>query len=150
MKTFRFLLPLLALQAAVVGGATAAGIPVSPSVMHWRCWYDGRVEIVCLLDKLSNFQIKETPSSRLPPIVQELRRNPEQFQDTPLHIPLFSQPIQADFPTQLARSTVCGSRLDCTVDFTMQPPSPREISDLLGPDASPDTLLDLLRTSAPN
>ncbi|HZX32740.1 MAG TPA: hypothetical protein VFF03_15425 [Rhodocyclaceae bacterium] len=150
MRTLRYLLPLLALQAAVVGSATAVGNPASPSIMHWRCWYDGRVEIVCLLDKLSDFQLKEEPSSRLPPIVQELRRNPEQFQNTPLHIPLFSPPIQADFPAQLARSAVCGSRLDCTVDFTMRPPSPREISDLLGPDASPETLLDPLRTSPPN
>lgn len=146
MKTFRFLSALLALLV-MASSALSAG---NQSTMHWRCWYDGRIEIICLLDKLSDFPLKDEPSSRLPPIVQELRRNPEQFQETPLHIPLFSPPIQADFPAQLARSTVCGSRIDCTVDFTMRPPSLREVSDLLGPDASPEILLDILRASPPN
>lgn len=146
MKTFRFLSALLTLLV-MANSPLAAG---NQSTMHWRCWYDGRIEIICLLDRLPDFPLKEEPSSRLPPIVQELRRNPDRFQDTPLHIPLFSQPIQADFPAQLARSTVCGSRIDCTVDFTMRPPSLREVSELLGPDASPETLLDILRTSPSN
>lgn len=149
MKSFGFLLALAALELSMASSALAAGSQSPPSTLHWRCWYDRHIEIICLLDRLSDFQANEEPSSHLPAIVQDLRRSPELFLDVPLHIPLFSPPDQPDFPAQLARATVCGPRLDCTVDFTMSPPSTRELSELLGKDLSSDFPSTILQTASP-
>lgn len=131
MKLFRPFLLLAALQLAAAGTVAAAeGLPPS-SGLHWRCWYDERVHIVCLIDTMAEVQPLDSLPYHLPAIVQQLRNNPEAFRNVFVRIPLFSPPFQAEFTAQLARATVCGTRHDCTVDFTMRPPSAEEVQVLL-------------------
>lgn len=143
MKCFRLALVLIVLQLAAFSGFCAGNGGVPSATLHWRCWYDQRVEILCLIDTLAQAKPMDNLSPRLPLVVRELRSNPEAFRNVVLHIPLFSPPFHSDFTAQLARATVCGSRPDCTVDFTMVPPSTTEIDALLRKNIQEDDLDDV-------
>lgn len=102
--------------------------------LQWRCWYNQQVHITCLLD--------ETPEAaptmggmnlpaNLPPIVAQLRRDPGSFRNLAVHIPLHTQPYDMAFTAMLARSSVCGTRPDCSVNFTARAPSDAELTSIL-------------------
>lgn len=102
--------------------------------LHWRCWYDQDVHVTCLLDTLpeSNAAAQNTAlPTNLPAIVKLLRQDPGAFRNRAVHIPLHTQPYEAEFTAALARATVCGSRRDCTVNFTLATPPAQEIVALI-------------------
>lgn len=102
--------------------------------LQWRCWYNQQVHITCLVD--------ETPDAaptmgalslpeNLPPIVAQLRRDPSSFRNQAVHIPLHTQPYDMAFTAMLARSTVCGTRRDCSVNFSAKAPTNEELTSIL-------------------
>lgn len=123
---------LVFLPLAVNGIEPGGDNPLLPGMLVWRCWYDQRVHITCLVDSLPRGGTEMAPSSRLPAIVRQLRSNPEIFRSRFVHIPLYTEPYDMGFAAMLARATVCGSRPDCRVNFSASPPSPLEMEGLFG------------------
>lgn len=134
-------------------GATAAAGRETTTGVKWRCWYDQDVHITCLIDSLSHAAMIETLPAPIPAIAEEIRRDHGPGRKFFIHIPLHTRPRDADLTAQLAKASVCGSGPDCSVDFTMQPPSDDEMAGLLGrplPVADADgTLEDSLSDDLP-
>lgn len=121
-----FVLSLLAAQAIAEGSSASRG------KVKWRCWYDQDVHITCLIDSISDAgAIAELPVP-IPEIAEEMRRDYGPGQKFFVHIPLHTQPGDAEFTALLARNTVCGSHSACSVDFSMKPPSDDDIDAMLG------------------
>lgn len=125
-------------------------VPLAPSAgesLRWRCWYDQQIHIVCLVDTLpvGNQPISEAVlPSNLPAIVKQLRRDPGAFRNRVLQVPLHTVPYDMEFTAVLAKAAMCGSRRDCTVNFTASVPPAAEIAALVnqhlpGPSAENST-----------
>lgn len=117
--------------------AVSCFVPFAPSAaenLHWRCWYDQQIHITCLIDTVldGNQPISgpELPSN-LPAIVKQLRRDPGAFRNRVLQVPLHTVPYDMEFTAVLAKAAVCGSRRDCTVNFTASVPRAAEIAALI-------------------
>lgn len=123
------------------------------STLIWRCWYDQQTHISCLLDTLSqtgNPPAEDFPSY-LPPIVMTMRTDPGSLRGEFIHIPLQTEPYDMEFTAILAKSMVCGSRLDCSVNFTDYLPSAEEITALINKDlpaSDPTSTLAMLNLNA--
>lgn len=108
--------------------------PVPSESMHWRCWYDQQTHISCLIDIVpptGNAAMESLPAD-LPQVVKLMRSNPAALRNRFIHIPLFSAPYgDMEFTATLAKAAVCGTRRDCTVNFTRTPPRDEEIIALL-------------------
>jgi len=116
------------------GMAVAEDVQGAAQTLHWRCWYDQRVHVTCLVDTIpdaGNLPAQLLPSN-LPDIVKVLRSDPGTFRHRFVHIPLYTQPNDMAFTALLARMSVCGSRPDCTVNYSHTPPPISEIAALLG------------------
>ena len=87
---------------ALAGGARADEAPAGHEHTTWRCWFNAPQHVSCI-----------TPKARKPFV----------------HIPLLTVPVDLDGPRQLARAVMCGSRVDCAVNFSGTPPAPHEIAD---------------------
>lgn len=104
------------------------------SQLHWRCWYDREVRIICLIDDAPQAAIApgtSTLPANLPALVRQMRNDPAALRNRFIEIPLFTPPFDMAFTAQLAKASVCGSRRDCSVHFTATPASPTEIAALL-------------------
>lgn len=133
---------------ACLAGAAAAADNASGN-LHWRCWYDQQVHITCLVDTLpaAGNPSSEALPANLPNIVRTMRTNPASLRSKIVHIPLLSEPMDMEFTAILAKSTVCGSRRDCSVNFSSRLPPAEEVIALLGkhlPDRDPGTALAML------
>lgn len=148
MKSWSRLL-ILATLAFLADAASAEGSQESAAGLHWRCWYDQKTNIVCLIDALpesGNPALAGLPAN-LPPLVATMRRNPEWLRGTIIGIPLHTPPYDMELTAQLARATACGSRRDCAVAFTDRPPPAYELVELLSrywPDRDDGDLLAML------
>lgn len=102
--------------------------------LQWRCWYDQQVHIACLIENLPNDQgpaaLPALPQN-LPAIVKQMRQDPGAFRNRFIQIPLHSEPYDMEFTAVLAKATVCGSRRDCSVNFTQTQPPASVIAALL-------------------
>lgn len=124
--------------------ALLALLPLSvfaDETLNWRCWYDQQLHIECLMENLPEAgtvtAAKNLPDN-LPAIVRQLRNNPELFRRTFVEIPLHSEPFDMEFTALLAKASMCGSRRDCTVNFTSTKPPATEIAALLNKEFSAD------------
>lgn len=103
--------------------------------LHWRCWYDQQVHITCIVDSVPESGVPAAGlilPANLPPVIRTLRQNPDAFRNRVLHIPLHTAPYDdVEFTALLAKATVCGTRRDCTVNFTATPAPAAEIVALL-------------------
>lgn len=131
--------------------AILASLAVSAAAddLHWRCWYDQQTHVTCLVDTLP--QAGDPPEqafpANLPPLVKVMRTRPAALRGKIIHIPLHTEPYDMDFTAQLAKSTVCGSRRDCSVAFSDHLPPAEEIVALLNrflPEDDPATGLAML------
>ena len=106
---------------------------VAADNLQWRCWYDQQIHITCLLDEAPEAAPAMAPAlpSNIPAMVAALRKDPGAFRNRLVHVPLHTQPLDMEFTALLARSAVCGSRSDCSVNFTAQLPPTEEIVALL-------------------
>jgi len=143
----RFRLFFFAILASLANLAT--GAEDSSGNLHWRCWYDQQTHITCLLDTLpqAGNPSEQAFPANLPPIVKAMRANPGSLRSKIIHIPLHTQPYDMEFTAILAKSAVCGSRRDCSVNFTDRLPPAGEIIALLNkhlPDPDPATALAML------
>jgi hypothetical protein len=120
------LFPLLAAHVAAEDGTSER------DGVKWRCWYDQDVHIICLIDNISDVQMMENLPTPIPSIAQEMRRDYGPGRKFFVHIPLHTHPGDVGFTAELARTTMCGSRADCTVDFSMEPPSDDEVDAMFG------------------
>lgn len=130
---------------AAHGAAAAAGLDSATASVKWRCWYDQEVHITCLIDTLSHAAMIETLPAPIPAIAEEVRRDHGPGRKFYIHIPLHTRPRNAELTAQLAKTSVCGSGPECSVDFSMQPPSDDEMASLLGrelPEAEADGTLE--------
>lgn len=122
----------LRLIVALLGLIPAAAF--ADGNLHWRCWYDQQVYITCLVDNVpgnNDGASQAALPANLPGIVRQMRQDPGAFRNRFVQIPLHSIPYEMEFTAQLARATVCGSRRDCTVNFTATLPAAAEIAALL-------------------
>lgn len=128
--------------AATAADGTTGGL-------HWRCWYDQQTHITCLVDTLptaDKASLDNLPVN-LPGIVRTMRTNPASLRNKIVHIPLLTEPLDMEFTAVLAKSTVCGSRRDCSVNFSSTLPPSGEIVALLTkhlPDRDPGVGLAML------
>ncbi|TXI76078.1 MAG: hypothetical protein E6Q42_07935 [Dechloromonas sp.] len=102
--------------------------------LQWRCWYDREVKIICLIDDIPSAASQPatgTLPANLPAVVRQMRNDPAAFRNRFVEIPLFTPPFDMAFTAQLAKASVCGSRRDCSVNFTAIPANPTEIVALL-------------------
>lgn len=124
----------LARVAAFFAALCIAPFAAAADNLHWRCWYDQQVHITCLVDEVPDTARAgaEVPlPANIPGIVKLLRKDPGAFRNRIVHVPLHTQPYDMEFTATLARATVCGSRSDCTVNFTSQLPPAEEVIALL-------------------
>jgi hypothetical protein len=145
---FRFFLVSVLTFLSTVSSAADA-IEQTSENLHWRCWYDQRSHISCLVDVLpaANDEPQLHLPFNLPSIVREMRTNPIAFRGRFIHIPLLGQPQDMAFTAALAKASVCGSRQDCTVYFTGTLPSLGEMMALLNkhfPNQDEATMVALL------
>jgi hypothetical protein len=135
------------------GAAAAAGPDSAAAGVKWRCWYDQEVHITCLIDTLSDAAMIATLPAPIPAIAEEIRREHGPGRKFYIHIPLHTRPRNTDLTAQLARTSVCGAGPECSVEFSMQPPSEDEMHGLLArelPVADADaTLEDSLSDALP-
>lgn len=139
----RFRLFLFATLAFLSTAATAS------DTLHWRCWYDQQTHITCLVDTFPQGNGAALPAlpENLPAIVKTMRTDPGALRRKIVHIPLHSAPMDMEFTAILAKSAVCGSRRDCSVNFTDKLPPAGEIIALLNkhlPDLDSSTTLAML------
>lgn len=114
--------------------------------LHWRCWYDQQVHVTCVIDTVSEADSATQLSlpANLPSLVRTMRTDPQALRGRIIHIPLLSYADDMEFTATLAKSTVCGSRRDCTVHFTASLPPAEEVVALLNkhlPNRAPATAL---------
>ena len=125
------------IAAAALGGGVAPAMAQS-GALQWHCWVDGGERLRCVLDVVQAdgrespalaapaMTVPAPPSSplpgnpatvarSLPPIVAQLRAQPQTLAGQVIAIPLYS--VTDDWPrvTQLARAVLCTSRLPCTI-----------------------------------
>lgn len=147
-----FRLALFAFFSCLLGSASAADeTQASSDSLQWRCWYDQQVHISCVVDEIPRADTSPSLALpvNLPPIVVLMRTNPGQLRNMIVQIPLLSEPEDMEFTALLAKASVCGSRRDCTVNFSEKQPPMAEIVALLNkhvPDRrqSPQIALALL------
>jgi len=131
MRFRLFIFAVLASLANIAGAAD--GAQTVSDTLHWRCWYDQQVHITCLVDTVSQADNADLPAlpGNLPPIVRAMRTNPSALRNKIIHIPLLSEPVDMEFTALLAKSAVCGTRRDCSVNFTEKLPPAEEVVALL-------------------
>lgn len=122
-----FMLSILALNTPLAQATSTP--PVS-----WRCWpADSNIECLlatAVLVDAASIAPDPTSSIDLPGAVMALRTDPEAFRGELIVIPMHTPPVDMQFAAELAAASMCGSRVDCTVDFTSMPPDIDEIGDL--------------------
>ena len=109
-------------------------VAAAADTLHWRCWHDQEVHITCIVDSVPDHDGPAAElglPSNLPPIITTLRQNPGALRNRVLHIPLHTVPYDMEFTALLAKATVCGTRPECTVNFTAAPAPAEEIVALL-------------------
>lgn len=121
----------LSVLLAACGAAAADDSPSQPGSVQWRCWYDQDVHITCLIDTISHAGLMESLPSPIPSIAQEMRRDYGPGRKFFIHIPLHTRPRDEELVALLARSSVCGSGPECSVEFSMDPPTDDELDALL-------------------
>lgn len=92
---------------------------------RWACWYSSvGLSVQCLLSRtpqadhqMRAAQVAATADRRLPALVRTIWGSPEKLAGDHISIPLMSEPFEMEFVQQLARSVMCGGRLDCSVHF---------------------------------
>jgi hypothetical protein len=114
----------------LTGAAAAAD---GSDKLHWRCWYDQQTHITCLVDTvpLADGTSAQGLPANLPHVVRVMRTRPGALRNRIIHIPLHTEPYDMEFTAILAKATVCGSRRDCSVNFTDKLPPAGEIVALL-------------------
>ncbi|MBK8767598.1 MAG: hypothetical protein IPM01_24485 [Burkholderiaceae bacterium] len=128
------------IAAAALGGGVAPAMAQS-GALQWHCWVDGGERLRCVLDVVQadarESAVLGTPAMTglapplpspsplpanratvarsLPPIVAQLRAQPQALAGQVIAIPLYS--VTDDWPrvTQLARAVLCTSSLPCTI-----------------------------------
>jgi hypothetical protein len=136
----------------LAGAAAAAdGIKTSSDKLHWRCWYDQQTHITCLVDTVPQGDSASAQGlpANLPHVVRVMRTKPGALRNRIIHIPLHTEPYDMEFTAILAKATVCGSRRDCSVNFTDKLPPAEEIVAILNrnlPDRDTATVLAMLDT----
>lgn len=92
---------------------------------RWACWYaPTQLSVQCLLIhaptqdlELRAAEVASRIDRRLPTLVRMIWGSPEQLAGTHISIPLMSLPYEMAFVGQLAKSVMCGSRKDCSINF---------------------------------
>jgi hypothetical protein len=125
------------IAAAALGGGVAPAMAQS-GALQWHCWVDGGERLRCVLDvvqadaresaalaapAMTGLAAPSPPlpansttvARSLPPIVAQLRAQPQALAGQVIAIPLYS--VTDDWPrvTQLARAVLCTSSLPCSI-----------------------------------
>lgn len=120
---FRQLITLALLTVA--GSSFANSDAAFSSGPRWACWYaSANLTIQCLLkspplagSELRAAEVASSIDRRLPALVKTIWGSPEKLSGRHIAIPLMSTPFEMDFVALLAKSVMCGTRPDCSVDF---------------------------------
>ncbi|MBI2276084.1 MAG: hypothetical protein HYU74_01890 [Dechloromonas sp.] len=117
---------LLLLAALAVSNSSFADIanPLTDGP-RWACWYaPAQLSVQCLLIHAPSqdreqraAEVASRIDRRLPTLVRTIWGSPEQLAGTHISIPLLSTPYEMAFVGQLAKSVMCGSRKDCSINF---------------------------------
>lgn len=92
---------------------------------RWTCWYaPTQLSVQCLLIQAPSQGLEERAQEvasridrRLPTLVKMIWGSPEQLAGLHISIPLMNVPFEMDFVSLLAKSVMCGSRKDCSINF---------------------------------
>ncbi len=90
----------------------------------WLCWYDDQDAILCMpkavsienLRQRTNYERRDV-DPRLPPIVDAIWNDPETLRNQIITIPMLAAGVEAEFSSRLASSVVCGSNVNCRVEY---------------------------------
>lgn len=123
----RLLLLLAALACAGTCSANAGNNLVDAP--RWTCWYaPTQLSVQCLLIQAPTQGLEERAQEvasridrRLPTLVKTIWGSPEQLAGLHISIPLMNVPFEMDFVSLLAKSVMCGSRKDCSINFDPNP-----------------------------
>ena len=94
--------------------------PIEPGATVWYCAYNGNTEISCRLGDAGDKDATRIPQHidpRLPPLVHDIRNNPDRFGRSHVSIPLHTTPFDFEMVGVLAASVMCGGRALCGVIF---------------------------------
>lgn len=116
---------LLLAVLAFSGSAFANAEPAFDDAPHWACWYSpAELNIQCLLFKTPTRGLEQRAAEvagradrHLPRLARQIWGSPEQLAGTRIGIPLMAPPYEMSQARRLARSVVCGTRMDCSVLF---------------------------------
>lgn len=100
----------------------------------WRCWYEGRGGIACVVEEVRSGPAPTSNtalSPYAPEILRVLREDPGSMRGRIINIPIHTVPYDMANVARLAQLTVCGNRSDCLMVFAADRPTP-EFLDRLG------------------
>lgn len=118
-----------------ISGFTMAALLMSVGLGHahaqasntvWRCWYEGRGNIACVVEEVRSSTSRfdgEPLSPYAPEILRVLREDPGRMRGRVVSIPIHTVPYEMGNVARLAQLTVCGNRPDCQMVFTAERPS---------------------------
>lgn len=123
----------MAAVAAAAAMACAAQEPQPPTTaVNWRCWHalQNPDSITCRLrptaEMLAAAETQATSPSpspaRHPSMLYTVRNAPESLGGETVLIPLYGPPVDWEKVERLARVAMCGTRTDCSVEFSRLPP----------------------------
>jgi hypothetical protein len=114
---------LIGLSASGHAFAYSKGVGIDGP--RWACWYSpASLSVNCLLSRapvtgleMRAAEVSRTIDRRLPVLVRTIWGSPEKLSEAAITIPLMTVPYEMDFVKMLAKSVMCGRRLDCSVSF---------------------------------
>ncbi|MCG2578957.1 hypothetical protein LZ012_18350 [Dechloromonas sp. XY25] len=116
---------LMVVLLAVSGACSAEFANPVAEGTRWACWYSpAHLTVQCLLTRAPEndhlqraAEVASRIDRRLPALVKMIWGSPEKLAGTHISIPLMNVPFKMTFVSVLAKSVMCGSRLDCSVHF---------------------------------
>jgi hypothetical protein len=92
----------------------------------WRCWYEGRGAIACIVEQVRSHPVRfegAALSAHVPEILRILREDPESMRGRVVTIPIHTVPYDMTNVARLAQLTVCGNLPACQMVFSAERPS---------------------------
>lgn len=123
---------MVAVAAAAAMACAAQGTEPAATPVNWRCWHSPQNpdSITCRLRPTPELlaaaeaaaMSPSAPPARHPSVLYMVRNAPEAFGGGTVLIPLYGPPVDWDRVARLARAAMCGTRADCSVEFSRLPP----------------------------
>lgn len=121
-----------AAAAAAMAGAAQEAPPPPATAVSWQCWHavQNPDSITCRLRPTAGAlaaaeaqaESPSPPPARHPSLLHTLRNAPEQLGGETVLVPLYGPPVDWERVARLARVAMCGTRADCSVEFSRLPP----------------------------